>query len=320
MSIFRKTAFVATACVISFLFSPAARAEKKVGIFLFSEETRYQEAAKGIMDKLHEEGFGEPATTFIMENAGANKARAVEIVRKFAAGKMDLIFTVGTSSTLAMIGKIKDVPVVFATVYDPVETGIAKGWKSSGNNTTGTSTKLPMSILLDNLKEFGTVKRLAVLYTPGEKNSEATVKDMQEIQSNYQIKIVPVPMTRDEDVAQVLPAVIHTSDAIFITGSNLIDSKILMIVNMATKANVVTISHLADLIEKGVLLGITTDSYAGGRLAAEKAIRIFKGSKPSSLPIETLKKYQVMLNMKTLQAGQFQIPQEFMKKVNREIK
>ncbi len=46
------------------------------------------------MDTLKERGFGEPQTKIIIENAGANKAKAAELVQKFAAAKMDLIFTV----------------------------------------------------------------------------------------------------------------------------------------------------------------------------------------------------------------------------------
>jgi putative ABC transport system substrate-binding protein len=64
-------------------------------------------------------------------------------------------------------------------VYDPVEAGIAKDWEGSGNNTTGTSSKIPMSNLMDCLTDFAPVKRLAVMYTPGEKNSETQLKGRQ---------------------------------------------------------------------------------------------------------------------------------------------
>ena len=119
------------------LFSIEAQAQRKIGVLMFSEEARYIEAEKGIKDKLREGGFGEPKTTFIVEQADGNKARAAELVQKFAAEKLDLIITLGTSATVAVSREIKDVPIVFSVVYDPVEAGIAKDWKSSGNNTTG---------------------------------------------------------------------------------------------------------------------------------------------------------------------------------------
>jgi putative ABC transport system substrate-binding protein len=302
------------------LFSIEAGAEKRIGVLLFSEEARYIEATKGFMDTLKERGFEDLQTKIIIENAGANKAKVAELVQKFAAAKMDLIFTGGTHATTAIAWEIKDVPIVFSVVYNPVEAGIAKDWKSSGNNTTGTSSKVPMSKLMDSLKVFAPVKRLAVLYTFGEKNSEAQLKDLQGIQADYGIKVVPVPLTRTEEVAQLLPVVIRSTDALYVTGSNLVDSQLSIIVDMATKGKVITITHLDDLVEKGVLLGVCSDSYSMGRLAGEKAVKILKGVKPSSIPIESLKQFDVMINLKTAKAGDFQVPPDFMKTVRRTIK
>jgi len=301
------------------LFSSEARAERKIGILMFSEEVRYNEAVRGILDQLREAGYGEPQTRFIMENAGANKAKAAELVEKFVAAKLDLIFTLGSSVTVPVSREIRDVPIVFSVVYDPVEAGIAKDWESSGNNTTGTSTKLPMSKLMDCLRDFAPVKRLAVMYTPGEKNSETQLKDIKAVEAIYGIKVIPVPLTNKEEVAQVLPAVIRTTDAMYVTGSNLVGHELSKVVDMATAARMVTITHLEDLVVKGVLLGVTSNPYQGGRLAGEKAIRIFKGAKPSSIPIEPPKRFDVIINMKTAKAGQFKIPMSFMSKVMKKI-
>jgi len=313
---FTKSVFI---FLIFLLFSVEANAEKKVGIFLFSDETRYTLAVKGIMDKLKEEGFKEPTTKFIVENAEYNKANAADLVKKFASRRMDLIFTIGTSATIPIVREIKNTPIVFSIIYDPVASGIAKDWKSSGNNTTGASTKIPMQKILNGLKVFKSVKRLAVLYTPDEKNSEIVLKDLQETQPIYKIKIIPVPLTTKDEIVQILPEVIRTSDAIYVTGSNLVDSQVSMIVDMANKAKVLTVTHLEDLVEKGVFFGICIDPYLNGRLAGEKGIKILKGAKPSSIPIETTKEYKLIINMKTANAGQFQIPHEFMKALGKKF-
>lgn len=307
----KNAAILAMSFWIVALFSSQALAEKKIGILMFSGETRYVEALKGFKDKLQKAGIKEPNVTFILQNADANKVKAVEMVQRLAAGKMDLIFTLGTSATVIAAREIKDVPIVFSTVYDPVEAGIAKAWKSSGNNTTGTSPMVPMSKLLDSLTTFAPIKRLAVLYTPGEKNSEAQLKDLQKIQAAYRIKIFPVILNKKEEIIQILPEVLRTTDALYITGSNLVNSQVSMIVEMATQSKVATVTHLEDLVEKGVLIGVCSDSYLGGSLAGEKAIKILKGAKPASIPIEATKKFDVLLNMKTAKAGHFQIRPEF---------
>src|SRR5208337_312070 len=128
-----------------------------------------------------------------------------------------------------------------------------------------------------------------------------------------------VPLTSKEDVARILPEVARTSDAIYISGSNLVNSQISTIVDIATKAKVVTLTHVDHLVEKGVLLGVCSDSYMMGRLAGEKGVKILKGARPASIPIDTPKEYSVFLNMKTAASGQFQISQEFMKRVKKKI-
>lgn len=310
--------FVAFALGIH-LMPVEARAEKRIGILTFSEEVRYDESRNGIIDQLKKEGFGEPEVQYTIENAEGSKAKAVELVRKFAAAKLDLIFAIGTSAAIAAAKEIKDVPIVFSTVYDPVQAGIAKDWKSSGNNTTGSSTRLSMARLVDTLKEFVPVKKLIVLYTPGEKNSEAQLRELQGLQSTSQIKVIPIILTKKEEVAQTLSEVLPAADAMYLTGSSVIGETVPLIVDRANKTKMVTITHLDDLVNKGALLGICPNSYQVGRLAGKKAAQILKGAKPSSIPIESEKKLDIILNRKTAKAGQFQIPPSFLKKVTKTI-
>jgi putative ABC transport system substrate-binding protein len=305
--------------LISGLFSVEANAEKKIGILLSNDQARYRESQNGTMDQLKQDGFGEPTVKYTIENANNSKARMMEIVRKFSAAKMDLIIILGTPAAIAASKEIKDIPIVFSVVYDPIEAGIAKSWKSSGNNTTGASTRLPMSIIVRSLRELTPVKRLAVLYTPGEKNSETQLIDLQGLQADSKIKIDPVILTNREEIAQTLATVVPTVDAIYLTGSSVVGASVPIIVDIANKAKVVTVTFLDDLVEKGALLGVCVNSYQLGRLAGKKAVKILKGAKPSSIPIEVDKTLDITLNMKTVKAGQFQIPPAFMKKVTKTI-
>jgi putative ABC transport system substrate-binding protein len=88
---------------------------------------------------------------------------------------------------------------------------------------------------------------------------------------------------------------------------------------MANKSKVATITHLEDLVGKGVLIGVCGDSYLSGYLAGEKAVKILKGAKPASIPIEKIKKFDVILNMKSAKTGNFQITPKFKKTVTRTI-
>jgi putative ABC transport system substrate-binding protein len=254
-----------------------------------------------------------------VEHARGSKAKLVEAVMKFAADRPDMIISLGTIPTLAVTREIKDVPVVFGMVYDPVEAGIARNWKSSGNNTTGASPLIPMSTLVGMLKEVKPVKNLAVLYTADEKQSRIQLLELKKIQAYFRIKVIPVILSEKEEVTKTLASVVRAVDAIYITGATIIGATVPEIIEMTNSAQVVTITHLPDYVEKGVLIGICANAYSVGRLTGKKAVQVLKGAKPAAIPVEKGKSVDVILNRKTMAAGQFQIPPPFMKKVTKII-
>ena len=300
--------------------SAAAKGEKRVGVLLFGAEDRYQAQQKGALEQLAKEGYRAPEVTFFLENAGGSKAKAALLARNFAALKLDLIFAFGTSAALAVANEIKDVPLVCGA-YDPVESGLALNWKSSGNNTTGVSPKFPLAKLLINLKELAPVRTMGVLYTPKEKNSEVVLRELVGLQGQLRIRMIPVPLTREEDITELLPEVLRVVDAIYLTGGGIVGKNVAKIVDAATRARVATLSHLDDQSEDGVLLSMAADQYQMGLLAGQKGAKILRGAKASALPYETLplKQLDLILNLKTAKKGGFPITEAFRKKVTKAV-
>lgn len=126
-------------------------------------------------------------------------------------------------------------------------------------------------------------------------------------------------MTSIEEVSQLLPEVFRTIDAVCVTGSNLVNSQIAVIAGMAAKDKVITITDHDDLVKRGLLLGVAANAYSIGQLAGEKALKILKGAKPSSIAIESPKKIDLILNAATASKGRYQIPPNLMKMVTKRI-
>lgn len=313
----RKTAmFLAVLQAFMMMLAPAAGwAEQKIGVLLFSEEVRYHESLQGIRDQLAKSGFKEPKVRFVIGNAAGNKAKAVDLVRSYAAdASIVMMITLGTNATIAAAREIKTVPIVFSMVYDPIEARVAKDWKSSGTNLTGASPRVPMAELVAVLKEIRPLRRLAVLYTPGEKNSESQLKDLQELQQQFGFKVLPVIIQKQEDVPLLLPEVLPTVEAAYLSGSSVIGSAVPSIVELASRAKVVTITHLEDLVKKGVMVGVCADPYLLGVMAGKKAAAILKGAKPAAIPIEYLPRPGVIINKKTARAAHLQLPEAMLRK------
>jgi putative ABC transport system substrate-binding protein len=317
----RKTSrmVAAAAVVLSGLFTGQALAQTRIGILVWSDEPRYAQSKDGILEALQKAGFSEPKVRFSLENADGNKAKAAEQARKFAEQKLDMVVAVGTSAAVAVAKEVKDVPVIFSMVYDPVDSKIAVSWESSGNNTTGASPRTSMPQVLATLKQLRPVKSLGVLYTPGERNSEAQLKELQAAQADANVKVQPVPITSREGVASAVSDAASAVDALFLSGAAIVGDNLPAIVEIANKAKVATVTHLEDHVERGVLLGVSASPRAVGRLAGEKAVRVLKGAKPASLPIESLKTFDVIVNLKTAKAAGISVPPGLRKSATRVI-
>ena len=310
------SATVLAVVLVSGIGVGSARAEKRIGIVMFSQEKRYLEARDAAKEAI---GKKEPGVLYVEENAEGNKARAAEIAKKVAAAKYDLVLVMGTSAATAVAGAVKDVPVVFSMVYDPVDAKIAKDWSSSGNNTTGSSPKVPMPLLLENLKKLRAVKTLGVIYTPGEKNSESQLKEIQAAQAGAGLKILPIPVASKDEINTVVADAAGKIEALYLTGSSVVGENLPLLLGIAARAKVVTLSHLDDMIERGALFGVAANSEAVGRLAGAKAALILGRAAPASLPIETLSSFDVILNQKTAADTGIAVPADFKKLVTRTI-
>jgi ABC-type uncharacterized transport system substrate-binding protein len=91
------------------------------------------------------------------------------------------------------------------------------------------------------------------------------------------------------------------------------------VVDMMTKAKLITVTHIKERVENGMPLGVSANSHAVGLLAGEKAARVLRGAKPTTIPIGTVKKFDVFIKRKTAKKGQFQIPPNFMKTITQTI-
>src|SRR5438105_15276891 len=107
-----------------------AQNQKRIGILLWNAQPRYELCKEGILEVLHREGFKEGQATVLVEQASGNRNTATRLAETFARSHLDMVIPVGTSAAVAAAAAIKDLPVVFAMVFDPVAAKIAQDWKS----------------------------------------------------------------------------------------------------------------------------------------------------------------------------------------------
>jgi len=289
---------------------PAQGMAKKIVMISWNNaEPRYSITYKAMVEQLNAEGVKD--ATVVLEDAGGKKEKMTELVSKVKADpSVDIVGALGTSAAVPVSKEITDKPVVIGMVYNPIESKIAKDWSSSANNVTGASNFVSLGGFVNRLVKRSalSIKKIGVIYTPGEKNSELQLADVISAKEGLGAEVVGVPLTSEKDVEKfVADLKSQKFDLLMFTGSNVIGTHIAKITDAAIKAKVMTATHLDDLVARGVLLGLVTDPYEVGKLAGKALVRIVRGAKPSEVRIEyPLPK--LVINEKTAQAAGFDLP------------
>ncbi|MBF0593530.1 MAG: ABC transporter substrate-binding protein [Candidatus Omnitrophica bacterium] len=316
--------WVITAVIFVFCFSAgtawADGPKKMIGVLVWNEAVRYADALRGIVDQLAAEGFTETDIKMEIRNANSSKAAAARLAHELAILPMDMYVGIGTSAALALTKEIKTAPVIFAMVYDPVDSGIVTHLQSSENNTTGVSIYFSAEKFLGVLSLQPNIKRLAVVYTPGEKNSEGQLRRFLQFGGNFNIDIVPVPLAGKAETKDTLECLKGRVDAVYLSGGSVVDRDFDRILAINNNSRLITVSHLLDYSDRGVFLTVGPQAYALGLMSGKKAALVLKGTRPRDIPISDPEKMEVVVNMRVAESLGVRVSGELLKEATRIIK
>ncbi len=99
----------------------------KIGITQIVTHPALDAAVKGFKEALAAKGFVEGKNvTYDMQNAQGDISTAATIAQKFASEGLDLIYSVATPTSQAVVKVTTTIPIVFCAVTDPVGAGLVK--------------------------------------------------------------------------------------------------------------------------------------------------------------------------------------------------
>jgi len=291
----------------------------KIGILPYSSQAHYLRATKGIISQMQKEGFGEDKVIFEIKNAEGKKENVVTIAKEFKEMNVDVIMPIGTPAAVVTAKEIKDIPIVFSSVFDPVGSGIAASWESSGNNTTGSSTWVNVDSLVNVLRKIAPVKRIGVVYTEGEMQTVLQFEEFKKFQKKMGFTVTGINLTNAADANAVVSTLVGKVDAVFVGGGTVVAEAQDAILAITKPAKIITLTHLTERAEKGILLAVAANSFQLGELSGKKAAQVLKGVNPSFIAIEPLEQYELTFNLKTAKEMGLKVSQEFLKTIDKAI-
>jgi len=267
---------------------------KNVGVIQIVQHDALDAANKGFVDGLKEKGYEEGKNIKIeQQNAQGDMANAQTIAKQFADAKKDLIFAIATPSAQAAYNATKDIPIVITAVTDPVKAEIAKDWKNSGTNVTGTSDKVPVDKQIELLKKLiPNAKTVGVIYNTSETNSVIQVDELKAAAEKQGLAVKEIGVTNVNEINQNLASALGEINALYTPTDNTVASGYALVGKLCLEKNVPIIG-------------------------AEEAVVTKGGKKPSEVEITTLSDMSFTINTDVAKKLNITIPQDIESKAKK---
>ena len=241
--------------------------------------------------------------------------RFTELAAEFARLKVDLIVAATTPAVIAAKQATAAIPIVFATVNDPVSTGLVASLARPGGNLTGLSNQLgdTASKRLELLREIVPgLRRLGIWANVG---NPGTVLEMGEVQAaarTLALEVVTLEIRRAEDIGPAFEGAKGRMDALYVAADPLAISNRVRINTLALAARLPTMQGVREYVEAGGLMSYGANIADGYRRAADYVDKILRGAKPGDIPVEQPTKFDLVINMTTAKALGLTIPDKLM--------
>jgi putative ABC transport system substrate-binding protein len=246
--------------------------------------------------------------------AGADPSRIRTLAAELVATAPELIFAHATPATIGLLQATRSIPIVFASVSDPVGDGIVASFARPGGNVTGfTNVEASMGgKWLEILKELApAIARVGFMYSPttGPGGGSYFLRPFEAAAPSFNVQPIAVPV---EDAADVEPAL--ASLAAGANGGLIVNSDVfttrhrVAIIAAAARHRVAAIYPFAYFAADGGLAAYGTDIKDLWRRAASYLDRILRGENPADLPVQAPTKFELAINLKTAKALGLEVP------------
>ncbi|WP_309118364.1 ABC transporter substrate-binding protein [Paenibacillus sp.] len=262
----------------------------QVGISQIVEHPSLDATREGFIAGLKDAGLVEGENLKIdYSNAGGDKSSNATIAQNFKADKKDLVLGIATDSAIALADAIKDAPVIFTAVTDPVGAGLLENPEKPGGNVTGVSDTHPDEIakLMDFIAaNFPDVKTVGTVINQGEQNAVVSIERAQAALDAHGVKIETAGVANSSEVKQAAESLVGRVDAIYVPKDNTVVSAFEAVVGVANDNKLPLFVGDIDSVKRGAFATFGYEYYDIGYTTGKMAADILlNGKNPGDVPV-----------------------------------
>jgi putative ABC transport system substrate-binding protein len=248
--------------------------------------------------------------------ADSKLERLSELAAELVQLKVDVILAAGTPATRAAQSATSMIPIVMASVADPVGSGIVKSLARPGGNTTGASNysiDFSPKLLEMLLSVVPKLSRAAVLVNPDNPAQSTWLKNIQVTAQKINVSILPVEARTPQELERAFSIISREkAGAVIVSGEALFMQQQRRVAELTAKYRLPSISARKVNVEAGCLMSYGPSNVDNFRRAATYVDKILRGAKPADLPVEQPMTFELIINGKTAKALGLTIPQSLL--------
>jgi putative tryptophan/tyrosine transport system substrate-binding protein len=248
--------------------------------------------------------------------AGGDIDRMRSLAQELVRLQPDIIVPYGTPATAAVQRETRTIPIVFASVADPVATGLVERLDRPSGNITGFGILEPSlgGKWLELLSAIAPgLNRVALMFNPDTSTASAYMPSLETAARS--LKIVP-NIARIHSDAEIEAAIIalgrEPRAGLVVMPDAFTDVHRAPIILAAARNNVPAVYHLSTFARDGGLISYGADRVDSFRRAATYVDRILRGAKPADLPIQFPTKFEMVVNLKAAKSLGLMVPQSIL--------
>lgn len=254
--------------------------------------------------------------------AGGRTERLPQLAAELVRLPVAVLCTAGSQAALAAKEATSRIPIVFANVAFPDQTGLVASYARPGGNVTGVAFIGPeYGKRLELLKEaLPALSRVALIYNPDNRGSVLALRETQRWATPLGVKLEPHEFRGPDDFERIFGAIAgKRPDALMTTADPLIHSYRTRVAAFAAKQRLPSMYPGREFVDSGGLMfygGSIPEMY---RRAAVYVDRVLKGARPGDLPVEQPTKFDMVINLRTARALGVTIPPSLLQRADQVI-
>ncbi len=257
-----------------------------------------------------------------VQNAQGDIAAMNTMITAIAAEKPDMVLLTSTPTLQAAVQNIKDIPVLFSNVANPIIVGAGVSDTDHLPNITGIYSEHDCAAMVKLIKEcLPQAHTIGTLYCPAEANSEYNSQKLGDATQADGLAFIRISDANASEVPQSAQALLERGvDVICQVVDNLHDTGFTSIVEAARRSKTPLFSFVPGLVrEHGAAISLAKDYNSSGEDLADLVLRVMRGEHPEDIPFHSIRRTKLVVNLENARLCGLETPQSVISRADEVI-